>query len=122
MTAPPPGEPDGGAVLLIRRSERADVRSLRALLALLDVERDPLAFIERAVPAGLDGRVVDEDVRSATVGGGEAEPLLSVEPLHCSFGHCSLLAEVVHRGPAIAQGLPDTISLAIDARCGTGAR
>src|ERR1700712_2714575 len=107
MTAPPPGEPDGGAVLLIRRSERADVRSLRALLALLDVERDPLAFIERAVPAGLDGRVVDEHVRSATVGGGKAKPLLSVEPLHCSFGHCSLLAEVVRRGPAIAQGLPD---------------
>src|SRR3712207_6344747 len=104
------------------RSERGDVRSLRALLALLDVERDPLAFIERAVPAGLDGRVVDEDVRSATVGGGEAEPLLSVEPLHCSFGHCSLLAVVAHRGPAIAQGLPDGPTLAVDHPWGTGAR
>src|SRR4051794_27960786 len=114
----PAREPDGGAVL-IRRSERRDVRSLRALLALLDVERDPLAFIERAVPAGLDGRVVDEDVRSATVGGGEAEPLLSVEPLHCSFGHCSLLAVVVHRGPAIAQGLPDGVTLAGDCPIGT---
>src|SRR5690349_20643413 len=120
-TAPPPGEPGGGAVL-IRRSERGDVRRLRALLALLDVERDPLAFVERAVPAGLDGRVVDEDVRSSTVGGGEAEPLLSVEPLHCSFGHCSLLAEVVHRGPAIAQGLPDAPSLATHTRRGTAHR
>src|SRR4029453_1909952 len=107
----PARRPGGGAVL-ISRSEGGDVRSLRALLALLDVERDPLAFIERAVPAGLDGRVVDEDVRSATVGGGKAEPLLSVEPLHCSFGHCSLLAVVVHRGPAIAQGLPDDVTLA----------
>src|SRR5215211_4311669 len=106
-TAPPPGKPDGGAVL-IRRSEGGDVRRLRALLALLDVERDALAFIERAVPAGLDGRVVDEDVRAATIGGGEAKTLLGVEPLHCSFGHCSLLAEVVHRGSANAQSLPDT--------------
>ena len=97
----------GGGAVLIGRSERVDVRRLRALLALLDVERDPLAFVERAVPAGLDGRVVDEHIRSATVRGGEAEPLLRVEPLDSSFGHCSLLAAMVHRGPAIAQGLPD---------------
>src|SRR4051794_3541878 len=103
---PRPEDPDGGAARQ-GRSEGLDVRRLRALLALLDVERDALAFIERAIPAGLDGAVVDEDGRSAAVGGGEAEPLLRVEPLHCSFGHCSLLAEVVHRGPARAQGLPD---------------
>src|SRR3954451_8898421 len=93
---------------MVSGSERLDVRRLRALLALLDVERDALALVERAVPAALDRRVVDEDVRSTTVRGGEAEPLLRVEPLHCSFGHSLLLAEAVHRGPAIAQSLPDT--------------
>src|SRR4051794_16725669 len=102
---PRPRSSAGGAVQVVR-SERLDVRRLRALLALLDVERDPLTLIERAIPAGLDGGVVDEYVRSAAVGGGEAKPLLCVEPLDCSFGHCSLLAEVVHRGPASAQGLP----------------
>src|SRR3712207_7662015 len=90
---------------MIRRPPRSTLFPYTTLFR--SVERDPLAFVERAVPAGLDGRVVDEHVRSATVRGGEAEPLLRVEPLDSSFGHCSLLAEVVHRGPAIAQGLPD---------------
>src|SRR4029453_17827534 len=114
-----PARRPGGGDVLISRSEGSDVRSLRALLALLDVERDPLAFIERAVPAGLDGRVVDEDVRSATVGGGEPEPLLSGEPLPFSLGPFPLLAEVVHRGPAIAQGLPDDPTLAASLQLGT---
>src|SRR3954453_11342639 len=104
--APPPGIRTG-ARSIVRVSDRDDVRRLRALLALLDVERDPLALVERAVPAGLDGGVVDEHVRAAAVRGGEAEPLLRVEPLDCSFGHCSLLAEAVHRGPTTSQGLPD---------------
>src|SRR3712207_8964896 len=64
---------------MIRRPPRSTLFPYTTLFR--SVERDPLAFVERAVPAGLDGRVVDEDVRSATVRGGEAEPLLGVEPL-----------------------------------------
>src|SRR3712207_2848347 len=59
---------------------------LRTLLALDDLEGDPLALVETLVPVGLDGRVVHEDVLAA-VDGDEAEALLGVEPLHGALDH-----------------------------------
>src|SRR3954468_3848623 len=59
---------------------------LRALLALGDVELDPLAFFEALVAVGLDGAVVNEDV-TAAVHGDEAVALLRVEPLDRALCH-----------------------------------
>ena len=39
-----------------------------------------LSLDELSEAVGLDGRLVDEDVRAATVGGDEADPLLGIEP------------------------------------------
>src|SRR5919198_2381293 len=52
-------------------------------LALLDVDLDLLPLLQRAVPAGLDGAEVHEDVL-ALLGADEAIPLVSVEPFHRS--------------------------------------
>src|ERR671925_295786 len=67
----------------------ADVVRLRALLALAGFEGDPLALLQRLVPAAGDSGVVDEDVLAAVVGGNEAEALLAVEPLHGALRHIS---------------------------------
>src|SRR5947209_9893981 len=69
-----------------RRSAGADLVGLRALLALDDLEGDPLALVEALVAVHLDGGVVDEDVLAA-VHGDEAEALLGVEPLHGALCH-----------------------------------
>src|SRR5579863_4904573 len=72
-------------------SDRADVLGLRALRTLGDVVLDPLAVLEAAVAGGLDGGLVDEDIRRAIVGGDEPITAFGVEPLHCSLSHCALL-------------------------------
>src|SRR5690606_12921593 len=69
------------------RSQSLDVRGLRALGALRDVERDALVLLERAVAARLDLAVVGEHVGGAVRGGDEAEALLGVEPLHGASSH-----------------------------------
>src|SRR4051794_36415997 len=69
-----------------RRSDRADVLRLRALLALGDVELDALRLVERLVAAPRDRREVAEHVGAAAVLLDEAEALLRVEPLHCALG------------------------------------
>src|SRR4051794_36009820 len=72
-----------------RCSGGPDGVGLRTLLALDDLEGDPLALVEALVAVHLDGRVVDEDVLAA-VDGDEAEALLGVEPLHAALCHvCS---------------------------------
>src|SRR5918994_6352196 len=90
----PPGH-DGGPA---PRGDRAsgELRSggahrvgLGTLLALDDLEADPLALVEALVAVHLDGRVVNEDVLAA-VDGDEAQALLGVEPLHGALCHvCS---------------------------------
>src|SRR5690606_11629608 len=60
----------------LRVSEGADGVRLRALGALGDLELDPLGLLEGLVSGGLDGGVVDEDVRATAVLGDEAEALL----------------------------------------------
>ena len=59
---------------------------LLALAARTDVELDPLAFVEVAIPLALDRRVVDKDV-GATLTTNESVTLLAVEPLHRACFH-----------------------------------
>jgi len=54
---------------------------------MYDVELHDLVLLEGTVAVGLDGRVVDEDVRTTVGLGDEAVALLSVEPLHGSLSH-----------------------------------
>src|SRR5205807_755650 len=72
-------------------SDQAYPVGLRALLALRDLELDPLVVFQTPVAVGLDRREVDEDVRPAAVGGDEAEALLRVEPLDRALCHVPLL-------------------------------
>src|SRR4030095_7250356 len=75
-------------------SERANLLRLRALLALGDLELDPLVLFQSAVAARLDGREVDEHVSTPAVDGDEAEALVCVEPLHGSLRHVYLLLKL----------------------------
>ena len=68
------------------RSDGSHVLGLRAFLAACHVELDLLAIFEFAVAAGLDGGVVDEDVRTAAVLFDESESLIGVEPFDGSGG------------------------------------
>src|SRR3954451_16725903 len=76
-----------GTELSWRHSDGADVRGLRALLALLDVELHALVLLERAIARRLDGGEVDEDVGRAAVGRDEPVALLAVEPLYGALCH-----------------------------------
>src|SRR6266567_3368368 len=64
----------------------AHVGGLRALRPVDHVELDGLAFVQRAVAAGLDRAEMHEHVRTG-LRADEAEPLVSVEPLDGSNGH-----------------------------------
>src|SRR5690606_25350034 len=76
---------------------------LQALLALGDVERHLLAFLELTEPLGGDVRVVGEDVGSAAVLLDEAEALFRVEPLHGAGGHDLLFLVDPGRTPCAAE-------------------
>src|SRR5712691_11599986 len=86
---------------LVRRQccslHRDDVRSLRALFPIDDVELDLLAFLQGAEPVLLDGAVVNEHVL-ATLHGDEAVALLRVEPLDRASNHCGLAPFVLCTG------------------------
>jgi len=71
--------------------ERADLLGLGSLRAADGRVLDPLVVLQAAVTVGLDGGVVDEDVRRAVIGGDEAVAFVRVEPFHCSLSHCALL-------------------------------
>src|SRR5262245_2861271 len=77
----------------IAGSDGADSLGLRPLLALGNVELDPLVLFQAAVAAHLDRGEVHENVSTAAVYRDEAEALLGVEPLHGSLRHVSLLLE-----------------------------
>src|SRR5438552_16131114 len=68
-------------------SDQADVRRLRTLGALRDVELDPLVLVQATEAAGLDRREVREHVGAATIRGDETETLVRVEPLHRTDSH-----------------------------------
>src|SRR5918992_1355550 len=88
-------------------SDGADVVRLRALLALAGFEANPLALLQRLVPSPGDGRVVDEDVLAAVVGGNEAEALLAVEPLHGAVRHISSMVPGPGGGVATSRSQSD---------------
>src|SRR4051812_24559915 len=71
-------------------SERTNLLRLRALLALGDLELDSLVLFQSAVAARLDGREVDEHVRTSAIDRDETEALVCVEPLHGSLRHADL--------------------------------
>src|SRR5690606_28266097 len=79
--------PLGCGAYISRRLDRADVLSLRTLLALPDLELHALALVEGLETRAADGGVVHEDVRAASVLGDEAEALLAVEPFHAALSH-----------------------------------
>src|SRR3990170_3245787 len=76
--------------------EQDDVRGLRALLAVDDVELHLLTFLQVAEAVGLDGAVVDEDVLTA-LHGDEAVALLRVEPLHGAGNHVACYSSLPER-------------------------
>src|SRR4030095_14012910 len=78
---------------------------LGALLALADVELHSLVLVETAVSVHVDGRVGDEDVRSAPVRGDKAGALLAAEPLHAALSHVLLPGETFARMPHCAAAL-----------------
>src|SRR5215469_98941 len=69
------------------RSDGADRRCLRAAVAVLDVEFDPLPLFEAAVAIHLDSGEVHEHI-PATVDRDEAVALVRVEPLDGALSHC----------------------------------
>jgi hypothetical protein len=93
------GDPEPAVGLAIGRlsSELHDVLGRRALLALDDVELDPLALGQSLEPLTLNRRVVDEAVLLAAFGRDEAEALGVIEPLdraggaHCSYSLCAVI-------------------------------
>src|SRR5215211_6304409 len=105
-----PGPLEGtGPRCCSRGSGAANRVGLRTLLALDDLEADPLALVEALVAVHLDGRVVDEDVLAA-VDGDEAEALLGVEPLHGALchvrSHVSCMRTASHRPGKPGRALP----------------
>src|SRR5712671_5645713 len=65
----------------------ADVRRLRTLVALLQLELHLLTLGEAAEALRLDRGVVDEDVLPAAVRSDETKALRVIEPLHCTGRH-----------------------------------
>src|SRR5690606_16638659 len=68
-------------------SECAHSCGLGPLGALTDGEDHSLAVFEAAETPSVDLAVVHEHVGASAIGGDETEALLTVEPLHGSFGH-----------------------------------
>src|SRR5438552_4901691 len=80
-------------------SDCADVRGLRALSALRDIELDPLVLVEAAEAVRGDSREVGEHVRATAVRCDEPVALVRVEPLHSTDSHIFSLESWI-RGPA----------------------
>src|SRR5918996_3831889 len=85
----------------------AYVDGLRALVARLGVVLDPGALGKRFEAVADDAGVMDEAILAGLVGRDESEPLVVVEPLHGSGGHCWYLHWfcVLRRGGAVKQRL-----------------
>src|ERR1700712_5456963 len=64
-----------------------DVCSLLALGASGDVKRYALAFLEGLKAAGVDCRVMREEVLATVFRGDEAKAFCVVKPFHCSACH-----------------------------------
>src|SRR5688572_7703901 len=74
---------------LVSAAQLDDVLRRRALLALHDIELNPLTLGERLEAAPLNGRMMDEAILLTILAGDEAETLRVVEPLHgAGRTHC----------------------------------
>src|SRR5690606_25545349 len=85
-----------------RRSDDANVLSLRALGAAGDLELHPLVLLKAAEAARRDGRVVREVVRTTVLGRDEPKALFRVEPLHSADCHAfsfGVTGATLLRGP-----------------------
>jgi hypothetical protein len=65
-------------------SDLRNVLGRGALLALDDVELDPLALVESLESLTLDCAVMAEYILATVIAGDEAIALLGVEPLYCA--------------------------------------
>jgi hypothetical protein len=72
--------------LVLDELDSLDVLGLPALGAFDNVELNGLTFLQAAETAGLDGRVVNENV-FAVLTADEAVALRVIEPLNCSLFH-----------------------------------
>src|SRR5918994_2092933 len=79
-SARPPGSGDRSRPVALAQLDH--VFGGRTLLALHDLELNPIAFGERAEALRLNGREVHEAVLLPVLGGDETKTLLIVEPLH----------------------------------------
>ena len=70
---------------------RGYVCRTRAFPSLSDFELHPLAFVKIRVAAGLDFRMMDEQILSAIIGADESIPFVPVKPFYCTCCHCTLL-------------------------------
>jgi hypothetical protein len=86
-------EPHQPTLMEVNLLDGADPNCLGTFGALLDLELHALVFLECAIAASLDLRVVDEEVLRAVVRGDEAEALVTVEPFHSSL--CHLLSSFI---------------------------
>src|ERR1700741_1308805 len=85
------GSPEAAVCLLRgkwRSGDRADLRGLLALRAVLHFELDLLVLLEGLEARTLDLGEMGEEVLAAAVGFDEAEALGVVEPLHGTGAHC----------------------------------
>src|SRR5262249_60431220 len=103
-----------------RRSDNPDVLRFLALPTGCNVELDPLALVEGAIPVTLDRGIVHEDV-VPPLDGDEAVALLSVEPLDRS-GRCHVLLAPCRAQPMSASvgDVLGKVSGAVANRFGTG--
>src|SRR5439155_27023238 len=93
-----------------KRLERRDVRSLQALVALHDFERDALTLGQRLVALTGDGGEVDEHVRFPVAALDEAVALFVREPLDRAFCHCLLLLAEMTTSPPDRRSARNTSS------------
>src|SRR5262245_55362220 len=82
----------------VRRLRQRNVLCLQALVALLDVELDALAFSEGAVAVHLDRAVMHENVVSP-LALDEPVPLLVREPLDGALSQRTFLLHTTNDGP-----------------------
>lgn len=76
--------------ILGAKLQGAHVLCLEPLLALGNLELDPLAFLQAAEAVGLDRRVMNENVFTV-IPADETKTFGIVKPLHCSLFHCVAL-------------------------------
>src|SRR4051812_34648457 len=96
--------PSNSTLSSFAKLDDPDVRGLRALRALAELEFDLCAFGQRAETIARDPGEVDERVLTSVIGRDEAEALLVAEPLHDTGSHLTALLI----DPACASGAAGT--------------